>query len=352
MMNDVIENRVIDSLVRRFQRSASQINRPHESDAELVRLGSGLLLAVTIDTIAEEISTGLYRDPYLIGWMTVTASMSDLAAVGAQPIGIVLSELLPQSYPDADLDRLQHGIEDACSAYQTFVLGGDTNRSDHLVTTGCAIGVISGQGHPVGRIGCKPGDALYATGKLGSGNAFAMMQFAGVAGKSFPYQPSARIREGELLTPFVSSRMDSSDGFLATLDQLMRLNHVGFTLGDRWAPALSSEAADATTKFGIPPWLFLAGQHGEFELVFTVRPESESALHEMCVRNNMNPIRLGEVTRKPEISLMLYGATVTLDTARIRNAGSGGDGSVDGYIQQLLRMDAEIRKEVRNHEYA
>jgi len=89
----VRENALVESLVRALPRSSLQRNGVGESDAELVRLpGSDLLLAITNDAIVEEIEIGLYRDPYLIGWVTVVASASDLAAVGADPVGILLSQ--------------------------------------------------------------------------------------------------------------------------------------------------------------------------------------------------------------------------------------------------------------------
>ena len=86
----VHENALVESLVRALPRSLDQANGLGESDAELLRLpGTDLLLAITTDAIVEEIEAGLYRDPYLIGWMTVMSSASDLAAVGADPLGIL-----------------------------------------------------------------------------------------------------------------------------------------------------------------------------------------------------------------------------------------------------------------------
>ena len=91
-LKDIIENKIINDLTKSFHRSPKQLNKVHETDAEIIRLeNSPNDLAITIDTISEEIKTGLYSDPYQIGWMSVMVNMSDLTAVGASTIGIVIS---------------------------------------------------------------------------------------------------------------------------------------------------------------------------------------------------------------------------------------------------------------------
>ena len=155
-LNEILENKVINNLISGFERSPNQLNQPHESDAEIIQLGR-IKLAVTTDSICEEILTGLYDDPYLIGWMTVTVNMSDLAAVGATPLGILISEIIPKNFNDEKIKELQRGISDACKAYNTFVLGGDTNEGKNLILTGTAIGIIK-NGNTLSRVGCKSGD--------------------------------------------------------------------------------------------------------------------------------------------------------------------------------------------------
>jgi hydrogenase maturation factor len=67
-MTKIIENEFINLIAGKFNRAPSQINILHESDAEIIKLsGSAYYLAVTTDSIAEEIQSGLYNDPYLIG---------------------------------------------------------------------------------------------------------------------------------------------------------------------------------------------------------------------------------------------------------------------------------------------
>jgi thiamine-monophosphate kinase len=345
MMNAIIENQFIRKLTDQFRRSPLQKNRTHESDAEIVRFStdSNSLLAITTDSIVEEIALGLYNDPHLIGWMTVMVNMSDLAAVGAQPLGILVSEVLPAGFPEQSLALLQQGIQDACDSCGTFVLGGDTNFGQQLMLTGCALGAVNDRRF-LSRMGCQPGDILYSTGPLGVGNAFALSKLAGSSMADIEYKPTARLKESRSLPGVASACMDTSDGVIATLDQLMRLNHVGFELDEGWESNLHPAAKELADAFRIPPWLLLAGQHGEFELLFTVAEEREVELLRSAEKNHWHPLPLGFVTEEPEIRLPLNGEIVRLDTSKIRNLASQVNGDIQNYINQLLVINNELQK--------
>ena len=265
-----VEIAMIERLARALPRSPRQLNALHASDAELVHITGTTVLAVTTDGIVEEIATGLYADPALIGWMTVVVNASDLAAVGANPLGIVVCETLPPTMGPDDIAALQRGIADASLAHGLPVLGGDTNSGEQLQVVGTALGLVEG-GAPLTRLGAASGDRLFASGPLGLGSVFAFTQLirAGVINAP-PFRPHARLHEGSLLRPFASACMDTSDGLLATLDELGRLNGVGFRLTLPVEGMLHGAALRLAEAQQLPPWTMLAGPHGEFELVFTV----------------------------------------------------------------------------------
>jgi thiamine-monophosphate kinase len=345
MLDQIQENALIDSLTKALPRSPLQLNRIHGSDSEIIRIPgpNGGILAATVDTIAEEIRIGLYDDPWLIGWMTVMVNLSDLAAVGATPLGILISEILPADLPHESLEKIQRGILDACTACGTFVLGGDTNIGSPLTTTGCALGILP-QGTSLSRTQCSPGDLLYASGHLGDGNAFAASRL--ISGKTIPfdYRPAARLPEGKLIARYGSSCMDSSDGVLATLDQLMRLNRCGFWLGKLWQAALSERSGKMADSVGFPRWLFLAGEHGEFELVFTIPRSHDKEFLEEAGSAGWTPVRLGEVVSEQEIRMVLEEKELAIDTAEIRNLGTSSSGNVQNYVNSLLSIDARLRQ--------
>jgi thiamine-monophosphate kinase len=126
-------------------------------------MSDDLTLALTTDSIAEQISFGLYADPYLIGWMTAMGNLSDLAAVGANPLGLLIAKILPPDCDDEFLVMLQRGIQEGCDACGTFVHGGDSNKGPQLVLTGTAVGVFSNRKW-LSRIGIRSGEWIYSTG--------------------------------------------------------------------------------------------------------------------------------------------------------------------------------------------
>jgi thiamine-monophosphate kinase len=337
MKTEVNENALIASLAASLPRSPLQLNNLQESDAEFITLPGSIILALTTDTIAEEIASGLYADPWLAGWMAVMANFSDLAAVGADPLGILLAETIPPLFPVEARMKLQKGIREACVACASYVLGGDTNAGDALQITGTAVGCIT-DGRPLTRIGIHPGDLLFTTGRLGIGNAFAAVGLMGDRSTLPDYRPSARLRQGRRLRSLAAACMDTSDGALATLDQLARLNGVGFTLASNWEDLLDPACRELAPALGIPPWVFLAGPHGEFELFFTLpagtphdRLDELSSQIEGCAF-------VGRATEVAGIHLPGIGRFSPDDLALIRNLETPRRGEVSRYLQNLLEI--------------
>ena len=335
----VRENALVESLVRALPRSTEQRNGLGESDAELLHLpGTDRLLAITPDAIVEEIEAGLYRDPYLIGWMTVVSSASDLAAVGADPMGILLSQTLPRRPARAFLNRLQQGVRDACAACGLPVLGGDTNHSDRLHMESSAIGTVPAA-EAMLRTGCRAGDRLYASGALGIGSAFAFEALTQPDREpTVPFLPMARLREGQLLRRFASSCMDTSDGALATLDEIMRRSSVGVKLDTDTARLLHPAAARIAEAEDLPSWTLLAGPHGEFELIFSVPRDRCTAFLVAASRTGWNPLPLGQARALSGLELGPQDGCMSLDTGAIRNLAGEAASDVDRYVKELMKL--------------
>lgn len=350
MMNAIIENQRVSDLTTMFRRAPHQLNQMHESDAEIIRLanGEGPLIALTTDCLSEELATGLYREPSLMGWMAVMCSLSDLAAVGADPLGLVISETLPPTLDSTALRELQNGMQEACTAGGTWILGGDTNEGSELAISACALGTLPAERY-LTRIGCSPGDVLYASSSLGRGNAYAYQHFFDDTGISIRYRPRARVSEGRVLREFGSSCMDTSDGVLATLDQLMRLNTVGFSLNAEWEALLDEEARRFFASRALPFWLLLAGPHGEFELLFTIAQYREHAFTNAARQIGWIPQRLGTVIEEPSVVVPVYGESLPLASGWMRNLFADGTRSLEEKFEQLLQYDHELQEGVHCH---
>lgn len=331
----VNENNLIERIVKQFPRSPIQMNKLQESDAELIRLNGDTILALTTDSICEEIERGLYDDPFMIGWMTVTANISDLVAVGAAPIGILLNQTFTKKTNSEFISELQRGINEACLIYKTYVFGGDTNYSSRLQMSATAIGILN-KVKPIMRSGCKSGDLLYTSGKLGNGNAYAFTKFSGIDSK---FQPKARIGVAQFLLKYATCCMDTSDGLFATVDQLMRVNNLGFSISSPIEDYLAEDAKSGCSFQNTPNWFMLAGPHGEYELVFTISPEGENQFLRETKTANWVPIKLGEVTTETEIKFLHNDKIENIDSGTIRNLFSESDHSLSFYLNELMKIE-------------
>ncbi len=338
-----LEYELIRSLTEHFPRCPRQINGLGESDAELLRLPGGSILAVTTDCIAEEISAGLY-DPWLAGWMAVVANLSDLAAVGARPLGLLLSETLDRKWNPGQIRQLQQGIADAAEACGTGVLGGDTNFGDRTAITGTAFGICE-NARPISRKGMAPDDGLYISSPAGIGSAFAASRLEAIG--DVRYRPLPALSESIVVRQHASACMDNSDGLLPTLDELMRVNGFGFTLPLSFEDILHPDAMDMSEKLSLPQWMFLAGPHGDYSLVFTIPAPEEENFLTSCTRIGWKPLKIGHVTKRSKLTLTSNGSAALCDSRVLRNLTFDFPNPHD-LIKSLLNSESNIFQEIRS----
>ncbi len=342
-MEEIFENAGIASWVKHFLHAPHQFNQPHEADAELIELPGDPdhYLAVTTDTLAEEIIMGLYRDPYTMGWVTVMACLSDLAAVGAKPLGLVVSISIESNRDEAFNNSIAQGMEDACRTLGIYILGGDTNLTPTISLTGCAFGLVPKK-NVMTRCGFQPGDEVFITGNVGTGNALGMMRLTEIPEDIFPeklYRPVANIKEGLILKKYVGCCMDTSDGLLTTIDQLMRINGFGFIIECNWEKILAPEVLELCNKTKTPPWFMIAGPHGEFELLFAISAKDKDKTTSQLKSEGINPIRIGRVQKTPVVSLALpSGRKVNIDMALVRNLLQTVEGDLDRYVREFKKL--------------
>jgi thiamine-monophosphate kinase len=164
-----------------------------DSDAAVV---DGLV--VTQDALVEGVHFRLdwisWRD---LGFRAAAVNLSDLAASGAQPSGLIVSLGAPAQTRVEDVLELYHGIAET----GVLVVGGDTTRADSLVLSVTALGRSD---RVPGRSGARAGDRLVVTGPLGAaGAAFRAERFV---------RPPIRLDEGRRLARNATAMLDISDG--------------------------------------------------------------------------------------------------------------------------------------------
>jgi thiamine-monophosphate kinase len=265
------------------------------------------------------------------------ASLSDLAAVGADPIGIVTAVSLETSRDQTFRSDIARGIEEACRQSGTFLLGGDLNLTQSISITGCAIGTVPRK-WKLTRVGCQQGDVIFLSGKAGSGNALGLARKAQVPENVFPeeaYRPRARIKEGQLIRQYATSCMDTSDGLFITIDQLIRLNNCGFSIQADWENVLRHDVLKLCNGMQVPRWFMAAGIHGEFELVFTIPAKKVSSFLKQAKRMDFYPIPLGKIIDTPRFEFTQNAQkTAVIDMTPLRNLWENATGDISRIIEQ------------------
>ncbi|RXZ65866.1 thiamine-phosphate kinase [Pelagerythrobacter rhizovicinus] len=204
-----------------------------DDDTAVLELG-GETLVLTHDMLVEGVHFLSDQDPADVAWKLVATNLSDLAAKGAEPAGVLVGYML-----GADEARFLEGLREVLATYDTPLLGGDTvsggpPRSFGLTAIGRATHV------PVpSRSGARPGDAIYVTGPLGAALAgFEALQ-AGDDAAALPYRrPVPLLAEGRALAPMVGAMMDISDGLLLDVWRMAQASGATFAV-DRSAPPIA-----------------------------------------------------------------------------------------------------------------
>ncbi|PSB63770.1 thiamine-phosphate kinase, partial [filamentous cyanobacterium CCP1] len=140
-------------------------------DAALLSLAPDHFLVVTTDMLVDQVHfSDRTTHPADVGWRAAAANLSDLAAMGATPLGITVSLGLPGHLPIAWVEELYRGLVGCLNQYNTTIVGGDVCRSTLTTVSITAFGQV----HPtrtLKRANAKPGDAILVTGVHGASRA-------------------------------------------------------------------------------------------------------------------------------------------------------------------------------------
>lgn len=207
-----------------------------EDDCAVLDLGDETLV-LTHDAMAEGVHFLPGQDPADVAWKLVATNLSDLAAKGAEPLGVLLGYML-----GADDARFLAGLREVLAAFDTPLLGGDTIGGTGPQVLGLtALGRATHRPVPA-RSGARPGDTLYLTGPVGA----AMMGYEalrdGTGADSAAYRrPVPLLAEGQALTPHVHAMMDVSDGLLLDSWRMARASGVTIALDSDAVPIAAPE---------------------------------------------------------------------------------------------------------------
>lgn len=250
-------------------------------DCALLSLPSGFEMALTTDTMVENVHFFAGVDPEALGHKLLAVNLSDLAAMGAEPFAVTLALTLPQADEDW-LQAFSSGFLQLARQHHVDLIGGDTT-SGPLTLTVQAMGLVP-QGKALRRSGAKAGDQIYVTGPLGSAGLGLKIrqglwsEQADSALQQFD-RPIPRVAEGLALRDAASACIDISDGLAADLGHILEQSQVGAVVEWERLP-LTEDVQHYVLSSGDWSLPLIAGD--DYQLCFTVPADFTGQLPADC----------------------------------------------------------------------
>jgi thiamine-monophosphate kinase len=272
-------------------------------DAALLRLRPGEDLALTSDAFVEDVHFRFATDPpRALGRRALVANLSDLAAMGARPLGFTLALAAPPSLELRIALAVARGLVEEGRRVGCPLLGGNVSRARETSLTVAACGAVR-RGRALRRDAARPGDRLLVTGALGA-SALARARSERL-GTPLRRVPEARLRAGRTLARlrWMGACIDVSDGLLADLLHVLEASGVGAELDAAAVPRPRGLEA-ACRRLRLDPARLVLGGGEDYELLFTVRPAAPPA-GALARRLGVAVTEIGRIVRR---GLRLRGA--------------------------------------------
>lgn len=262
-------------------------------DAALLAARPGFDTVVSSDLLVESVHFRLdWSSPEHLGHKSMAVSLSDMAAMGAEPCAAVVSLAIPAGVDDAFLEGFYRGATTLLDRYGASIVGGDLSRSpSSIVIDSVLVGHVE-EGRSLRRDGARPGQDIYVSGSLGTSSAGLSVLEGDRADTSRVPIDDANVRAHLLPEPRValgralverrlaSAAIDISDGLSSDLRHICVASRVGALIDDALVPA--------------PAGLERALHGGEqYELVFAASQESKDAIEALALELKLPLSRIG-----------------------------------------------------------
>ena len=253
-------------------------------DCALIDIPVGMQLAQSLDTLVEGVHFPADCDPFALGYRALAVSLSDLAAMGAEPHSFTLGLTLP-SVSQLWLKEFSEGLAHLAQKFQLPLIGGDTTKGP--LTLSLQVQGLVPKGQALLRSGAREGDLICVTGTLGDAAGALRAVLAGdtpgMCGDAHLeyllnryWYPTPRLSAGQWLRQAgATSAIDVSDGLLGDLRHILEASGMGAVIAPELLP--TSYALDQT--YGRDAALSMALTGGDdYELCFTIAREQAKTL--------------------------------------------------------------------------
>jgi thiamine-monophosphate kinase len=341
-LGDLGERRIVHELLA--ARYASLGDRFGHDCAPLPAVPVGAAVVATTDPCPPPMAHALgYNDEFYRGWLLAAINLSDLAAAGATPAGLLTSLILPSTMPLSDFKRLLDGIDACCAEVDTTMVGGNLKEGPAIDASATAVGYVE-QGKPLSRHGARVGDAVIAIGELGAFWGGALTVRAGrrldecdpLLRNVLAPVPKVQVATDLHRRGLLRCAIDNSDGLQPSLAQLARENGLRFLLDlERWQ--FAAEVRTAATALSVDPIRMALGW-GDWQLIGCCAPENLGELREIARTRDAEVHLLGEATDGSGVIGRAHGweaPLMRLESERF-TTNSWFSAGLDGYVDQML----------------
>lgn len=274
-----------------------------QDDAALVTIPSGYELAITTDTLNEQVHFLPLTHPALLAQKVLAINLSDLAAMGAEPRYYSLAISLPHATDETWVEAFAQGLALMQERFGIYLIGGDTTATyGPLSITITAFGQCA-QGKALRRNGARAGDHLYVSGTIGDAVIGLQMaqQEQDHALRTRYELPTPRIALGQSLVGVASACMDVSDGLMQDIGHICRASNLGAEIELARIPLhpASSEWMEAgkISRTG------LISGGDDYELIFTAAADQSAQIKTLSHELGIALTQVGNITADTNIQL-------------------------------------------------
>ena len=297
-MRDLGEFGLIERIQRWTAKAPRHVLLGPGDDGAILRPPSGHDLVVSTDSLVEDVHFRFdTQSARLVGRRALVVNLSDLAAMGATPLGCVAALCAPGDLPVRHAEDLVRGILQEAQVHACPLVGGNLAAAGETTLTITVFGSVR-RGRDLRRHRLRAGDRIFVTGSLG-GAALALAR-AEREGRKIRRLPVPRLRAGRALGRMsgVGGCIDVSDGLLADLGHLLEGSPLGAQLDVERIPRPRGFAAACRALEMDPLGLSLGGGE-DYELLFTLRPRAPLA--SLPGRLGVPVAEIGRVVAEPGI---------------------------------------------------
>ena len=284
-------------------------------------------LVVTTDVLVDGVHfSDRTTSGFDVGWRSAAANLSDLAAMGANPVGITVGLSLPGETPVSWVDNLYRGMRGCLQQFDTPIVGGDLTRSQVITVAITAFGEVLPH-RVISRHNARVGDAILITGYHGLSKAGLELLLDPALGSALNstekeflikahQRPQPRLdvvaKLREIAPDALVAGMDSSDGLADAIAQICHCSKVGAAIDYRamtQCPILSK----LTTDSPVEEWIFNGGE--DFELVLCLAPK---LARELLSDLGEGAAIIGEIKRESQIEIDNTQKKIDLDLSKLK----------------------------------